>query len=86
MLDITNDNPVLPAGSQLHEALARELLARVVGGEATSADLNVARQFLKDNGVDSLLRKPEAPIYKLSQALPFADPEGEGYPGLSRLA
>ena len=36
----------------LHEVLAEELLKRVQDPEAKSSDLNVARQFLKDNGIE----------------------------------
>lgn len=39
--------------NELHLGLAKDLLRRVNSGEATSADLSVLRQFLKDNGVDS---------------------------------
>ena len=38
----------------LHRTLAEQLLSRVQDPEAKSADLNVARQFLKDNGIDAL--------------------------------
>ena len=56
--------------SQLHNQLAEQLLSRIEGGEATSADLSVARQFLKDNGVDTV---PSAgsPTGKLAAVLPF---------------
>ncbi|WP_019406179.1 hypothetical protein [Stutzerimonas stutzeri] len=37
----------------LHSELARSLLKRVQSGEASASDLNVARQFLKDNNIDS---------------------------------
>tara|TARA_B100001094_G_scaffold74889_1_gene71235 strand:- start:690 stop:911 length:222 start_codon:yes stop_codon:yes gene_type:complete len=36
----------------LHYELARDLLDKVRSGEAKAGDLNVARQFLKDNGVE----------------------------------
>jgi hypothetical protein len=36
----------------LHTALAKELTNRVGKAESTASDLSVARQFLKDNGVD----------------------------------
>jgi hypothetical protein len=39
--------------AQLALALPKALLARIAAGEATAADLNVARQYLKDNGVQS---------------------------------
>ena len=38
----------------LHQTLAENLLARIKDPEAKSSDLNVARQFLKDNGIDAL--------------------------------
>ena len=41
--------------AELHECLAQQLLERVQGVDAKSADLNVARQFLKDNGIDGVL-------------------------------
>ena len=37
---------------ELHEVLATELLKRVKDTDAKSSDLNVARQFLKDNNID----------------------------------
>lgn len=36
----------------IHDALTESLLQRIKSGEATAADLNVARAFLKDNGID----------------------------------
>ena len=38
----------------LHKTLAENLLLRIQDPEAKSADLDVARQFLKDNGIDAL--------------------------------
>lgn len=60
----------------LHKELTEDLLSRVKSGAATAAELNVARQLLKDNGIDSLAFK-DSPILKLSEALPFADPEAK---------
>ena len=58
--------------NELHGALAQELLDRVKSGEATASDLSVVRQFLKDNGVDSIPKKGSA-LDQLSNAanLPF---------------
>ena len=39
---------------ELHGVLAEELLKRVKDPEAKSGDLNVARQFLRDNGIDAV--------------------------------
>lgn len=60
----------------LHKDLAEELLSRIKSGAATAAELNVARQMLKDNGIDSVAFK-DSPILKLSETLPFADPEAK---------
>ena len=54
----------------LHKELAEEFLSRVRSGEASPADLNSARQFLRDNGIDSLTLKG-SPLMKLAIALPF---------------
>lgn len=65
----------------LHESLANELLARVQSGEATASDLSVVRQFLKDNGIDSVPKKG-SPLDQLSASLPFThsdDDEAAGY-------
>ena len=40
--------------SKLHEKLTKKLLAMVEKDEITAAELNVIRQFLKDNNVDAL--------------------------------
>ena len=53
----------------LHRTLAENLLSRVQDPEAKSADLNVARQFLKDNGIDALLVE-NSPLSELVKALP----------------
>jgi len=38
----------------LHLELAKDLLDKVRSGEAKAGDLNVARQFLKDNGIECI--------------------------------
>tara|TARA_R100000458_G_C8274631_1_gene249633 strand:- start:1605 stop:1823 length:219 start_codon:yes stop_codon:yes gene_type:complete len=58
---------------QLHEALAMLLLDRIASGEASSGDLSVARQFLKDNGIDANINQSK-PLLNLAKVLPF-DPE-----------
>ena len=55
---------------ELHEVLATELLKRVKDPDAKSADLNVARQFLKDNNVDAVPTE-DSPLKKLLDELPF---------------
>jgi len=58
----------------LHNETARYLLDKVTSGEATAADLSVARQFLKDNGIDSVSFQ-NSPISNLAAVLPFDDPD-----------
>ena len=59
----------------LHGALAKLLTERIASGTASAADLAVARQFLKDNGIDAI-PKEGSPLGDLVKALPFATPEG----------
>lgn len=58
--------------SALHGALARQLAAKIDSGEATAADLAVARQFLKDNGVDAIPTGSNG-LGKLAEQLPFKE-------------
>lgn len=55
---------------ELHETLAKILLERVKDPEAKSSDLNVARQFLKDNNIDAVPVE-DSPLQKLLEELPF---------------
>jgi|TARA_R110000868_G_scaffold223216_2_gene475071 hypothetical protein len=61
--------------AQLHNALGSALLERIQSGEASPADMNVARQFLKDNGIDGSV-KNSVPLLNLAKIMPF-DPEEE---------
>lgn len=65
-------SPIEALLSQIHEELAKTLLDRILSGEATSQDLNVARQLLRDNGIDATPRKGGA-LLNLAQSLPFKD-------------
>ncbi len=58
----------------LHTAVAEDLLAKIQSGEATAADLSVARAFLKDNGIDSVAFA-DSPIANIAAALPFRSPD-----------
>lgn len=60
--------------NELHNALAKDLLQRIKDGTATAADLNVARAFLKDNGVDAIPSQG-SPVGDLVANLPFAATE-----------
>ena len=53
----------------LHTALVQELLDRIRTGDAKPSDLNVARQFLKDNGIECI-PVPESPFGDLMASLP----------------
>ena len=56
----------------LHECLAKELLGKIKSGEAKAGDLNVARQFLKDNGIECLPVEKN-PMQELKENLPELD-------------
>ena len=58
----------------LFNLMAEELVRKISMGEATSADLSVARQFLKDNGIDSSMEASD-PLLNLAKTLPFDDLE-----------
>ena len=55
---------------ELHELLAKELLARIKSGEEKASILNVARQFLKDNSIEAIPAEGSA-IKELVDELPF---------------
>ena len=55
---------------ELHGVLAEELLKRVKDPEAKSSDLNVARQFLRDNRIDAVPTQ-DSPLTKLIEGLQF---------------
>ena len=59
----------------LHATLARILAARLGGEGCTAADLGVARQFLKDNGIDAVA-KSGSPLAAIAASLPFPTVEG----------
>ena len=55
----------------LHEQVTKELLSRVVSGEATASELSVAVKFLKDNGASLDVITAESPMANLLESLPF---------------
>ena len=57
---------------QLHSILAEQLLKKVKDEDVKASDLNVARQFLKDNGIDGLPTN-DNPLGELVNELPFAE-------------
>jgi hypothetical protein len=58
----------------IHSALAQELLQKIQSGDATPSDLNVARQFLRDNGIDCAPTASE-PMLNLAKIMPFDEEE-----------
>jgi len=55
---------------ELHGILAEKLLEKVKDPECKSSDLNVARQFLRDNGIDAVPTE-DIPLQKLIDEMPF---------------
>ena len=55
---------------ELHGILAQKLLEKVKDPECKSSDLNVARQFLRDNGIDAV-PTDNSPLQKLIDEMPF---------------
>ena len=64
---MSNTDKVL---DDLHTELATTLLDKVRSGTAKASDLNVARQFLKDNGIDCVPTE-NTNMSKLAEELPF---------------
>lgn len=60
--------------SELHEVLASILLEKIRDPEVKSAELNVARQFLKDNDITAIPTDDNA-LAQLLQDLPFKEDE-----------
>jgi hypothetical protein len=65
MTDETNDNLLI----KLHKDLCEKLLELIKKEEVSSAELNVIRQFLKDNRIEGLPNDDSA-LGKLVQELP----------------
>ena len=57
----------------LHELLANTLATAIKTGEANAGMLNVARQFLKDNNIDSQAEAMSPLALLKDAALPFDD-------------
>ena len=58
----------------LHSELAATLLDKVRSGTAKDSDLNVARQFLRDNGIAGVPVE-NSPLKNLMDELPFTEEE-----------
>ena len=59
---------------ELHAVLAEKLLKKVKDPECKSADLNVARQFLRDNNIDAVPTEGSS-LQRLAEELPFEIPQ-----------
>ena len=58
---------------ELHAVLAEKLLEKVKSSDATASELNVARQFLRDNGIDAVPTEGSS-LQRLADELPFEIP------------
>ena len=58
---------------ELHTILAEKLLEKVKDPDCKASDLNVARQFLKDNNIDAI-PVDNSPLKSLMDELPFDEP------------
>jgi len=71
---MTATNDIL---ATLHNAVAEDLLSKVLGGEATAQELNAAIKFLKDNGIEALPVE-NSPLAELASSLPsFTDEDSD---------
>ena len=61
---------------ELHTRLAERLLDRIKEPNVKASDLNVARQFLRDNGIDCVPTEG-SPLKLLADELPFRIPEAK---------
>jgi hypothetical protein len=61
---------------KLHDAVATTLLDKIQSGDANASDLNVARQFLRDNGIAGIPQE-NSPLKNLMDELPFTEEEVE---------
>ena len=65
--------------ADLHNELAKELARKIKDGEATAADMAVARQFLKDNGIEAVAAKG-SPLEALKNASNGGEPALPEFP------
>jgi len=63
--------------SELHDLVINDLIDKIRSGEAKAADLNVARQLLKDNNIEAI-PADNSPLQNLIDELPFNDKEETG--------
>ena len=59
---------------ELHSELTQKLLEKIRDPKVSASELNVCRQFLKDNGIENLA-VDNSPLRSLVDELPFEDSE-----------
>jgi len=64
---------------EMQMEMAKALLVKIKSGEATAAELNVARQLLKDNNIDTVPKEGD-PMHNLVHTLPFTGDDDEDRP------
>lgn len=62
--------------SLIHQLVAEELTKRIKSGEATTADLNAAIKFLKDNNINAVPEENTS-LINLSTSFPTFDEDEE---------
>jgi hypothetical protein len=60
--------------NELHQLVTKEFLARVKSGEASTADLKAACDWLKTNDISGIAIEG-SPLDKLAKLMPTVDPE-----------
>ena len=60
--------------NELHNLVTKEFLARVKSGEASTADLKAACDWLKTNDISGIAVEGN-PLDKLAKLMPTVDPE-----------
>ena len=60
--------------NELHNLVTKEFLSRIKSGEASTADLKAARDWLKTNDISGIAIDG-SPLDKLATLMPTVDPE-----------
>ena len=60
--------------NELHNLVTKEFLARIKSGEASTADLKAACDWLKTNDISGVAMEGN-PLSKLAAVMPTVDPE-----------
>ena len=60
--------------NELHNLVTKEFLARIKSGEASTADLKAACDWLKTNDISGIAYEG-SPLDKLANVIPKVDPE-----------